>query len=105
MQFISFSDLYGRIEEFLDGRCKLLTAIATVNQEIDNRQQFVFVLPGHSDRASSISDISGCHQDGMRQAERVNVNVTFNAGYLLSGVIAFFSRRVGVLDALSISNT
>ena len=55
-------------------------------------------------RALAIADIGGRDMDRMRQAVRIDRQVTLDAADLFASVIAFLARRVGVLDALGIDN-
>jgi hypothetical protein len=42
--------------------------------------------------------------DGMRQSACINDNMAFDARNLLSGVVAFFLRRISILHALCIND-
>jgi len=40
----------------------------------------------------------------MRQPVRIDGNVPLNAGYFLASIIAFFTSRIRVLDALGVND-
>ena len=104
MQFIPFGNLYGRIKELLDAGSKLLAAVASVDQKVDNRCQGNLVLFSHSDCSSPIGDIGSSDHNGMWQAECINVNMAFNTRDFLASIVAFLFGCVGILDTLGISN-
>jgi hypothetical protein len=104
MQLIALSHLYRSPQLVVDGCCKRLAGIATIDQNARDLRQASGAACDRFECARSISHLGGGHLNGMWQAEHVHGNMTLDARYLLAGIVAFVFGAIGVLHALCVDD-
>lgn len=102
MQLVSFCYLNVGDNQFLHRPTERLSTITAVGQHIEYSGKLPLVLGNHQQCARSVANIGGGDMQSVRQPLRINGDMPLYPGDLLSRIVAFQPRRVGVFNALRV---
>jgi len=104
MEFVTFDDFDGTIQDFLDGSGEFLAAIAPVRQHVGNARQRLPVKGKSLKGALPVRDVGGRDVNEMRQALRVYADMALDSGNLFPCVIAFVFGGIRIFHALRVND-
>lgn len=104
MELVALGDLDGCGKDLFHAIGKRFAGIAAIGQNVFDIRQIVLVAVKGLQRALAISDIGSRDIKRVRQAIRIDADVTLDAGDKLAAVKTFVLRRIGVLDALGVND-
>ncbi len=104
MQLVALRYFHSRLQNALDLLRKWFSRIAAIHQYILHFRQSLLLLNRKPYRSGSIRHIGRRYLDAMRQALRIDGDMTLDPGYFLAAVIPFLLRRIRVLHALCVQN-
>ncbi len=104
MKLIPFGNLHLGIDEFFCSIGKALSGVSSIPQDLSNLSQInLFFFKGLKG-AISVGGIGSGDMNGMRQPACIYGYMPFDSGHLLSSIVAFFLRRIGVPHTLCIND-
>lgn len=104
MKLISLGNFDGSAEYFIHGGGEVFTRITAIDQHIFYFRQRFFVKRKPFQRAGSIGDVGGSHQQHMRQPLCIHANMPLDARHQLAAVEPFLLRRIRVFHTLCIND-